>query len=107
MARRSARGSAAGWASIAPPMLRAVFVVGSLLAACSFGSPNGSENGGPDGPPDPTDPDGDGVRDGDNCPTVANPDQADTDGDGVGDACDNCPTVANPPKATMGFDQPV
>jgi len=64
--------------------------------------------GGPDAPPaDPTDPDGDGVRDTDNCPAAANPEQTDTDGDGLGDACDNCPMAANPPKPTMGSATPV
>jgi len=44
------------------------------------------------------DPDGDGIGDGDNCPTVFNPirpmdmgAQPDADGDGVGDACDPTP----------------
>jgi hypothetical protein len=87
-----------------------------LAGACTFTSPEASGGGGADDDgkggtggsgTDPADPDGDGVRDGDNCPTVANKDQADGDGDGVGDACDNCPMVANPPKLTMGFDGPI
>ena len=48
------------------------------------------------------DPDGDGIGDGDVCPSVFDParplddgDQGDADGDGVGDACDVCPLAAD------------
>jgi hypothetical protein len=40
------------------------------------------------GEPIPDGPDGDGIGQFDNCPTVANPDQANLDGDADGDACD-------------------
>ena len=96
-----------------------------LWGACGFRSPDAPI----DGPPG-ADPDGDGVADTDNCPSVANPDQRDGDGDGVGDACDNCPlagnadqrdgdgdgvgdacdncpALANPARPTLGFDRPV
>ena len=89
------------------PMSRGALLPLSLLAACSFGSPDGSDGDGDDGVDaaiDPTDPDGDGVRDGDNCPAVPNQDQKDGDGDGVGDACDSCPADANPRKITMGIE---
>ncbi len=56
------------------------------------------------GLPSPADPDGDGIEEADNCPTVFNPVrpldggfQADSDADGVGDACDECPTTVSCP----------
>jgi hypothetical protein len=90
-------------------MLRGILLIPALIAACSFGSPKegAGDDDVVDAPVDPTDPDGDGVRAGDNCPNDSNADQADGDGDEIGDACDNCAKVANPPKMTMGFDGPV
>ncbi len=42
-----------------------------------------------------TDPDNDGVKNGDNCPDKYNPNQQNSDNDNIGDACDNCIHVTN------------
>ncbi len=88
-------------------MLRGNLLLVLLLAACSFESPGAKGDDTSPDASDPTDPDGDDVREGDNCPDAANADQADGDGDGIGDACDNCAAIANPAKATMGERGPV
>lgn len=51
-----------------------------------------------------TDPDGDGVTLGDNCPTVPNPLQRDDDGDGLGDRCDPCPSIVGTGGANVDQD---
>lgn len=82
------------------------------------GGPDGTEASNPGDAPNPTDvtdtpetteptdapdgdtvepDDGDGVGEGDNCPTVFNPSQLDQDLDGTGDECDPCPFSATEP----------
>ncbi len=51
-----------------------------------------------------TDPDGDGVGAGDNCPTVPNSLQRDDDGDGLGDRCDPCPSIIGTGGANVDQD---